>query len=340
MNNCPTISLPHGVRDILPEEARKISEVEAKVLPVFESHGFEGIRTPMLEYVDVLSLGMGKGLQDQAIKFIDPSTGRVVAMRPDTTAQIARVVATRMRNYPFPIKLCYNQNVVRYPGSQNSKSREIQQIGAEYFSADTTPEADADMISMAITALKALGLENFKVDIGDVAFLRSILDHLEISEEEQAGIKNAIAIKDSSALSILLDKVSGISDTDRTLLINLTTFYGEGEVLERAAELVKGEPAEAVLENLKRIYSLVCSSGHSENVTIDLGEVRGFDYYTGTIFEGFASGVGSAIFSGGRYDNLLEKYGQSASATGFAFDVENIVAALDRENSGKTDTEL
>ena len=154
MNKRPTVSLPHGVRDILPDEASKIAEIESKIAPVFKEHGFEGIRTPMLEYVDVLSLGMGKGLQDAAIKFTDPGTGRIVALRPDTTAQIARVVATRMRNHTFPIKLCYNQNVVRYPGAQNSKSREVQQIGAEYFSAETTPEADADMISMAISSLK------------------------------------------------------------------------------------------------------------------------------------------------------------------------------------------
>jgi len=332
MSNRPTISLPQGVRDILPDEARKISEIESKVLPVFADSGFESIRTPMLEYVDVLSLGMGRGLQDQAIKFIDPSTARVVAMRPDTTAQIARVVATRMRKYPFPIKLCYNQSVVRYPGAQNSKSREIQQIGAEHFSTKTTPEADADMISMAIQSLKALGLKSFMVDIGDVAFLRTILDNLGVTEEEASDIKEAIAIKDSSELSILLEG-SAISKADKELLIALTTFYGEGEVIERAKEMVKGSPAEAVLDNLSRVYSLVCERGHAENVTIDLGEVRGFDYYTGTIFEGFASGVGSAILSGGRYDNLLEQYGHSASATGFAFDVENIVAALDAQNS-------
>ncbi len=332
MSNRPTISLPQGVRDILPEEAQKISEIESKVLPVFFESGFESIRTPMLEYVDVLSLGMGRGLQDQAIKFIDPSTGRVVAIRPDTTAQIARVVATRMRNHPFPIKLCYNQNVVRYPGSQNSKSREIQQIGAEHYSAESTPEADADMISMAISALKALGLKDFMVDIGNVAFLRSILDNLDMDDEERIDIKEAIAIKDSSELSALLTG-SGIPEANKELLIALTTFYGEGEVIERAAEMVKGTPAEAVLANLSRVYTLVSERGHKENVTIDLGEVRGFDYYTGTIFEGFASGVGSAILSGGRYDNLLEQYGHNASATGFAFDVENIVAALDVQDS-------
>ncbi len=334
MNKRPIVSLPHGVRDILPEEARKISEIESKVEPVFKAHGYEGIRTPMLEYVDVLSLGMGKGLQDTAIKFIDPGTGRVVAVRPDTTAQIARVVATKMRNHPFPIKLCYNQNVVRYTGAQNSKSREIQQIGAEYFSIDTTPQADADMISMAVSALKALGLTGFKVDIGDVSFLRSILDNLEITEVEKAGIKEAIAIKDSSELSILLGELNAsISEDDSKLLLNLTTLYGEGEVIERAAELVKETPALAVLENLKKVYTNVCANGHADNVTIDLGELRGFDYYTGTIFEGFAKNVGSAIFSGGRYDNLLKQYGHNASATGFAFDIENIVAALDRQNS-------
>src|SRR3990172_563761 len=121
----PTISLPQGVRDILPEESKKIGAVETGILAVFERYGFKKVITPLLEYVEILSLGMGENLKDRVLKFIDPSTGRVVAIRPDITPQIARVVATRMRDYELPLKLCYNENVIRYEDLRGGKSREV-----------------------------------------------------------------------------------------------------------------------------------------------------------------------------------------------------------------------
>lgn len=326
----PTISLPQGVRDILPEESKKIRKVESGILKVFEKYGFKKVITPLLEYVEVLSLGMGENLKERVLKYIDPSTGRVVAIRPDITPQIARVVATRMRDYPLPLRLCYNENVLRYQG--DGKNREVLQIGAEYISRAPSPEADSEMIIMAIEALKKLGLKGFKIDIGDVGFLRAVLGRLPVSEGERASIKEAIAIKDTSGLEAILKKtVKQIKKDDRNLLLNLTNFYGEEEVIKKASSLTKDPAALSTLNNLKQVVRIITKKGLIGSVTIDLGEVRGFDYYTGIIFEGFASGIGKPILSGGRYDSLLEKYGYACAATGFAFDVENIVSALERK---------
>lgn len=325
-----TISLPSGVRDILPEESSKIALVETKALSVFEKYGFKRVVTPLLEYVDVLSLGMGESLKDRVLKFIDPSTGRVVAIRPDITPQIARVVATRMRDYPLPLKLSYNENVLRYLEPRDGKSREVLQIGAEFISEAASPQTDAEMIIMAIEALKAVGVKGFKIDIGDVGFLRIILGRLPVDDAGRALIKESIAIKDSSGLEEVLKGLDEISPEDRKLLLNLTTFYGEDEVIKKASASVKDKAALKALDYLKEVVAVIAAKGLRDYVTIDLGEVRGFDYYTGIIFEGFASGIGKPILSGGRYDTLLEKYGYRAAATGFALDVENIVSALDR----------
>ncbi len=331
MIKLPTISLPQGVRDILPEESRRIGVVESGILSVFERHGFQKIITPLLEYVDVLSLGMGENLKDRVLKFIDPSTGRVVAIRPDITPQIARVVATRMRDYALPLKLSYNENVLRYQEPRDGKSREVLQIGAEYISAQADPIADAEMIIMAVESLKEAGLRNFKIDVGDVGFLKAILEPLSIEEEERRLLKEAIAIKDYSGLEGLLEDLGKkVNPADKKLLLNLTTFYGEEEVIKKASSLVKGTRALESLRNLQIVMDIIIEKGFRDSVTVDLGEVRGFDYYTGIIFEGFASGIGKPILGGGRYDTLLERYGYSCAATGFAFDVENIVAALDR----------
>ncbi|MBI5827036.1 MAG: ATP phosphoribosyltransferase regulatory subunit [Deltaproteobacteria bacterium] len=327
----PGISLPQGVRDILPDEARKIGAVESAILSVFEAHGFEKVITPLLEYVDVLSLGMGESLKDRVLKFIDPSTGKVVAIRPDITPQIARVVATRMRDFPLPLKLCYNENVLRYQEPRDGKSREVLQIGAEYISAKAEPQADAEMIIMGIEALKKLGVKSFKIDIGDVGFLRAILNRLPVTEDARRVIKETIAIKDASGLESVLDAIgASIGERDRRLLLNLTTFYGEDEVIEKALSFSDDGDARASLNHLQRVVGIIAEWGLGAFVTIDLGEFRGFDYYTGIIFEGFASGIGKPILSGGRYDTLIERYGYGCAATGFAFDVENIVSALDR----------
>ncbi|MBI5492707.1 MAG: ATP phosphoribosyltransferase regulatory subunit, partial [Deltaproteobacteria bacterium] len=327
----PGISLPQGVRDILPDEARKIGAVESAILSVFEAHGFEKVITPLLEYVDVLSLGMGENLKERVLKFIDPSTGKVVAIRPDITPQIARVVATRMRDFPLPLKLCYNENVLRYQEPRDGKSREVLQIGAEYISARAEPQADAEMIIMGIEALKKLGVKSFKMDIGDVGFLRAILNRLPVAEDARRVIKETIAIKDASGLESVLDDIgASIGERDRKLLLNLTTFYGEDSVIEKALSFSDDADARASLSHLQRVVAIIAECGLGSFVTIDLGEFRGFDYYTGIIFEGFASGIGKPILSGGRYDTLLARYGYACAATGFAFDVENIVSALDR----------
>lgn len=328
----PTVSLPPGVRDILPEESAKIEAASRGIISVFQGYGFKRLITPLLEYVDVLSLGMGENLKDRLLKFIDPSTGRVVAIRPDITPQIARVVATRMRDFPLPLRLCYNENVLRYQEARDGKCREVIQAGAEHISGKASAGADAEMIIIAIEALKTLGLKDFKIDIGDVGFLRAILEKLPVSAEEKKLIKEVIAIKDTSGLETLLDDIGmQIRKEERKLLVNLTTFYGEEEVIEKASSFTRDREALRSLKNLKEVVDIITEKGLSDSVTIDLGEVRGFDYYTGIIFEGFASGIGKPILSGGRYDNLLERYGYPSAATGFAFDVENIVAALERK---------
>ncbi|MBI5235957.1 MAG: ATP phosphoribosyltransferase regulatory subunit [Deltaproteobacteria bacterium] len=331
MNTSSVISLPQGVRDILPDEAEKIGSVESGIVAVFAKRGFQRVITPLLEYVDTLSIGMGEGLKERVLKFIDPSTGRVIAIRPDITAQIARLAATRLKEMPLPLKLCYNENVLRLsePRDRDGKSREVLQLGAEFISAKASPSADAEMISMAIESLLAIKLKSFKIDIGDVGFLKSVLETLKLADQERRAVKEAIAIKDRSGLeAVLADCAAPIAEGDRALLISLTTLYGEEEVIEKAAGYTTNPAAHERLDNLRAVVDIITQNGHGAYITLDLGEMRGFDYYTGMIFEGFAAGVGKAILSGGRYDNLLARYGYPVAATGFAFDVENIVAAL------------
>ncbi|MEE9542910.1 MAG: ATP phosphoribosyltransferase regulatory subunit [Thermodesulfobacteriota bacterium] len=331
MKTPPAITLPQGVRDILPEESARINSIEKAVGKVFSGYGFERIITPMLEYLDTLSLGLDKTLKDKLVKFIEPSTGRVICMRPDITPQIARVAATRMKDSPRPLKLCYNESVLRLDNSNASKTTEILQLGAEYLSEAPSAEIDAEMIIMALDSFKTLSIKEYKIDLGDVGFIRAVLDRLKLVDEERTSVKNAIAIKDTSGLEALLDQMGdAVPDDSRELLVALTTLYGEEEVIEKALKF-KGvnKAAKAALKNLKQVLAIIEKKGYKDFVTIDLGEVRGFDYYTGIIFEGFAKGVGKPLLYGGRYDNLVGNYGTKTASTGFAFDVDRLLTAKD-----------
>jgi len=331
MSTPSVISLPQGVRDILPEESGRITAVETAILSVFARFGYQKVITPLLEYMDSLALGMGGDLNERVMKFIDPATGKVVAIRPDITPQIARIAATKMRDYPLPLKLCYNANVLRGVEKGGGARNELLQIGAELITARPSPEADAEMIIMAIESLMAAGVKAFKIDIGDVGFLKGVIERLDVGDSGRKTIMGLIAAKDSSGLDAAIAGLERkVKPADRRLLVNLTTFYGEDEVIEKARGLVTDPALLAALDRMHSVLDIISKKGYKSSVTIDLGEVRGIDYYTGIIFEGFASGVGRPIMSGGRYDTLLEKYGYPAAATGFAFDVENIVASLAR----------
>ncbi|HHL40322.1 MAG TPA: ATP phosphoribosyltransferase regulatory subunit [Deltaproteobacteria bacterium] len=327
----PAAALPQGVRDILPEEAARISLVESTILSVFERYSFERVITPIVEYLDSLALGSGEDLRARALKFIEPVTGRVVAIRPDITPQIARLAATRMRDCPLPLKLCYNESVLRCLDQPERKMREVLQVGAEYVTDRPSAEVDAEMIVVAVEALRALGLEDFKIDIGDVGFVRAVLDGLAVDDDERAKLRGALARKDSTGLAALVSGLDGVSAGERELLVALATFYGEEEVIEKALPYCDDEATRTPLENLGRMMEIVDEKGVKDWVTIDLGEVRGFDYYTGTIFEGFACGIGKPILSGGRYDDLLARYGYPCASTGLAFDVEQVACAMERD---------
>lgn len=326
------ISLPQGVRDILPEEAEKAGLVENAIISVFEKNGFKRVITPLLEYLDVVLLGLGAELKDKIFKFVDPVSGKIVAIRPDVTPQVARIVAARMKDYPMPLKLYYNENVLRYEEPRGGMPVELLQIGAEYIGKDT-PEADAEIIAAAIEALKKVKIKNFKIDIGHVGFFKGILEDIKVNKGIEKKIKDAVVIKDSSSLKeiLLSNCLSGRQNKNNNaikILTELPSLFGGREVIDKIRPNVKGEMAVKALNNLTKILNILEKKRLKDYITIDLGEVRGFDYYTGIIFEGFAKGVGKPLLRGGRYNNLLEKYGYPCPATGFAFDVENVVAVL------------
>ncbi|MCM2357242.1 MAG: ATP phosphoribosyltransferase regulatory subunit [Geobacteraceae bacterium] len=320
--------LPKGVTDFLPEKADKIGYIEGKIRRVFELWGFRRIITPLLEFHDVMALGMGDDLKERAFRFDDRQSGRLLAIPPDVTPQVARIVATRMQGYPLPHRLYYNGRVLRHAEIQSGRNREIFQAGVELIGLDS-PEADAEMVAMAVEALQGLGLDSFKVDLGQVEFFRGVMASSGLAAPAQRLLQEAIAKKDASAVRGILEQ-EPVADAVKEEIALLPRLFGGREVLAEAARVAGNDRSKRALDNIARVLDILDIYGVSDYLSIDLGEIRGLDYHTGLTFEGFVGGLGEPVCGGGRYDDLTAKYGFNAPATGFAFNILALLSALER----------
>jgi ATP phosphoribosyltransferase regulatory subunit len=320
--------LPKGVADFLPEKAAKIGYIQEKILRVFELWGFRRLITPLLEFQDVMGLALGDDLKEKMFRFDDRQTGRLIVIPPDITPQVARIVATRMRGYPLPHRLYYSGRVLRHAEIQSGRSREIFQAGVELIGL-VSPEADAEMAAMAVEVLKGLGFGRFGIAVGQVEFFRGILDSAGFSPASRELLRDAIGKKDSSALRGILEN-EAVSDRSKEEMAALPRLFGGREVLEAAGRLVFNDRSKRALENISQVLDILDIYGVGDYLTIDLGEIRGLDYYTGVTMEGFVGGVGEPVCSGGRYDNLTACYGFPAPATGFAFNIMALLNAAEK----------
>jgi ATP phosphoribosyltransferase regulatory subunit len=322
--------LPKGAKLYLPEEAAQKRVVEERLLGVFRRWGYREVVTPAYEYFDVIAQGTDHDLQERMFKMVDRESGRLLALRADITPQIARIVATRMRDEPKPLRLAYVSNVFRYDEPHVGRYREFYQAGVELIGLPN-PEGDAEMIAMTVEGLQALGLERFQIDVGQAEFFRGILEDLAADELTGHELRSALAHKDQSSLERLVAELRAPS-TVTELLLALPTLYGRGDVLDRAERLVKNARSEAALRNLAEVYRLLRAYGLADSVLLDLGEVRGFDYYSGVHFESYVSGLGASLTGGGRYDQMLGRFGYDCPATGFAFEVGRALLAMQSQD--------
>src|SRR5512139_1078850 len=318
----PPIRLPSGVRDFLPRAAARRRSLAEKVLDVFEAWGYARIITPIFECADVLERGLGAGARAAAIRFVEPGTGEVVALRPDITPQIARVVATRMAEIPGPIRLCYEGAVTRLAGEAGQ--REMLQAGIELVDAPE-PDGDGEVLAVASAALARIALPDIRIDVGHVAPAAFVLGTAP-DPMSRALITNALARKDRAGLRaaarVLPEGVAPLAEA-------LATLWGPAtKTLERAHALPWPAPVQVALDQLSAVLAAFAELAENPPpVTIDLGDLRGFDYYTGVRFAAYAGGAPDAVLRGGRYDELMGRYGRAAQATGFAIDLEAVAQA-------------
>jgi len=311
------LSLPQGVKDYTPLKAEELRRVEEGLLEEFARWGYRRIITPLFEYLGPLSIGLGDELKNKVMKFVDPSTGEIVALRPDITPQVGRIVATQLKDESSPLRLCYNGRVVRFEEKGSGKEREIFQVGCELVGLNSS-EADAEIIALGIKSLGKSGIKRPVLDIGHTGILRNLLKQTGALRKQ---IEEALKKKDQEALARAIRKSSASKSVKETIKV-LPELFGGRDVLVQAKKI---RSIRRYIKELENVLSVVDDYNLDCDVNIDLAELRGFNYYTGVTFEIISRDIPTPLIRGGRYDELMGKYGYDSPATGFAVDLESLL---------------
>jgi len=321
--------VPRGLRDILPTEARERREIEKTLRDLFYLWGYGEVISPSFEFYEQLSTDAGESITNEMFRFFDRDAN-LLALRPEMTIPIARLAAMRLKAVKGPHRLFYISNVFREELAQRGQSREFFQAGIELIDA-SGPQSDAEVLGLLISGLGKAGLKDFRIGIGQVAFLRSVFSSFNISKDLQKEMESTLAAKNIVGFKNLLAR-SELSKSVKETLITLITLRGGLDVLKIAADLPLNKASLKALDELIDTINQLQALGFEDRILIDLGIVRDFDYYTGIIFEAYCPQLGSPLGGGGRYDNLLIDFDYPASAAGFAVGIDRLHIALSAQN--------
>jgi ATP phosphoribosyltransferase regulatory subunit len=314
--------IPAGTRDVLPDEMRELRALSERLRAVFERAGYGEIWTPAIEYEEVLRRG-DAGAAGAGFRLFD-DRGNLLALRSDMTIPIARVVATRYADAPLPIRLCYFAHSYRAVERGRGQPREFLQAGVELVGA-TAPEGEAEVIALAIEALSEAGLRRHRVGVGDGGLYRDLLTALDVGPDDRMTLLETLSRRDLVGLEVQVNRL-GVDERWRPLLVALPAMRGGPEILDTPMAHVGG-----VMQNLRDLYALLAERGVADRVIFDLGLVRELGYYTGAVFEVYDPAVGFALGGGGRYDDLLGRFGRPLPACGLALDVTRVHIAQAEE---------
>lgn len=326
---------PEGLTDVLVEECETKFKIESSAREVFVHHGYHMVQPPTFEYYDVYDAAVTK--PENMFKFFD-NNGRMLALRPDLTTSVARIAATKPLG-PLPYRIAYSGSAYRNDEAfSNTRQREFSQVGIELIGDDGI-DADAEVIGIAVEALIKFGISDFQIDLGQVDYYKGLSEAAGLSENASDRLREKINDKDFVAIDGMLKELE-ISDELKNVFSELPKMFGGIEIVTAALQNKElNDKSKKALENLMQVYDALKKKGLESYLAIDLSMVPNLDYYTGIIVRGFARGVAFPVCSGGRYDNLTEKFGRRLPATGIAIGIERIMSALSNTHDNNTDNE-
>ncbi len=324
-----TLHTPEGVRDIYNSEYERRLDASYKLRKCFKGYSYAPISTPTFEYFDTFSKEVGSCKSNEMFKFFDRD-GNTLVLRPDITPSVARAAAMYFSDTDEPVKLSYEGNVFINYHSLQGRLKESTQAGCEYI-GDSSVDADAEILTIVVSALKELGLKEFEIGVGHIDVVRGLIDAAALDEGKEEQLIALISNKNFYGAKDLLEN-AGVSKS----LVELFDLTGKilNSPKEWASYLDKAKKYKKVydaLEYLTKLYDLLDKNGVMEYISFELGMISEYKYYTGIIFTGYSYGVGEPLVKGGRYDSLLSHFGKDSPAIGFAITVDQLMLALERQ---------
>lgn len=319
---------PEGVRDIYDKECARKLTVQREIGKVFHQYGYEDIETPAFEFFDIFAKERGSVTSREMFKFFDRDNNTLV-LRPDMTPAIARCVGKYFMEERMPVRLCYWGKTFTNNTSYQGRLKEITQTGVELIGDDSSA-ADGEMIAMVIEALKAAGLKEFQVELGQVEFFKGLAEEAGMEEETQETLRTLIENKNYFGVEELVSE-SPMPQQLKELFLKLPELFGTMEQMKRVKGLVHNARSLKAIERLERVQEILKTYGMAEYVSYDLGMLSKYQYYTGIIFKAYTYGTGEYIVTGGRYDKLLVQFGKDVPAVGFAIVVDQLLLAISRQ---------
>lgn len=320
--------IPPGTRDILPDEMRELRTLQRTLIEVFERYGYGQVATPTLEYDEVLQRGEGRSGVG-AYRFFD-ERGELLALRSDMTIPIARLVASRFADAELPQRFCYVGNAYRVVRPQRGQVRQFLHAGIELIGSEA-PQGTVEVLEVLSASLDAVGLNRAVLGLGDADLYRQLLTELGVEGEARGRILDRLAEHNLVGLEMEVESVEGLDAHGRETLLRLAGLRGGSEVLDRAREL-GGAAVERATQRLQATYDGLVERGVAGRVQLDLGLLRDLGYYTGAIVEIYDPALGHILGGGGRYDELIGRFGRSLPAAGFGLYLERVhLAQMEEE---------
>ena len=318
------LTTPKGTRDILLEECEAQSWIEGRLNKSFKGYGYSPVITPGIEYLDVYAEAPGNAGSEHMFKLVD-NEGRILVLRPDSTAPIARLVASRLKQSSKPVRLYYNQRVYRQKGIYSGHRIETSQMGVELIGANSI-RADLEILQLAMEVLESCGLTEYRIELGHGGLCGLLISRLTADSGSKEQLRQLIQAKNYPALNDFLDALG--QDEETRGIKALPGLFGGREILDQAAGVFQDPEIRAIIDYLRTLFDALQQLGLRERLMLDLGFVNENDYYTGVIFQAYIQGFGEAVLLGGRYDRLLERFGEELPAVGFGVNVDLLTKRL------------
>jgi ATP phosphoribosyltransferase regulatory subunit len=313
--------IPSGTRDVLPDEMRELRALTERLRTVFDQAGYGEVYTPALEYETTFERAEAFAPRP-AYRMFDEA-GNVLVLRPDMTVPIARIVSTRYANAEPPLRFSYFAHSYRGVRPQRGQSRELLQAGIELVGAPG-PDGTAEALTVLCTALDAVGLKTYRVGLGDASLYPALLEVVGVETEQRERILNELVTGDFVGVERELSELK-LADDELQLLLRVPQMRGGPELLEGLSG-----PLQAAGTGMQDVLAQLAPDV-AERIIFDFGLVRNLNYYTGAVFQVYDPAYGVPIGSGGRYDELLGRFGRPMPAVGFALNVERVHIALTGE---------